>query len=46
VIEPNETMYHPVLDEQIIAIGETFRFSIIDADSENAIYATDVLMEP
>ncbi|WP_406657128.1 type IV pilin N-terminal domain-containing protein [Methanolobus sp. ZRKC2] len=42
----NETMYHPVLDDQVVVIGETFHVSIIDVASENTIFSTDVVMKP
>ena len=45
-IEPNVTMYHPVLGEQVVVIGETFRFAIVDIASENTVFATQVVMEP
>jgi hypothetical protein len=36
----------PALGEQVVMVGETFHLSIIDINTENTIYATDVVMEP
>jgi flagellin-like protein len=37
---------NPALGEQVVLVGETFHLSIIDINTENTIYATDVVMEP
>ena len=34
------------LDEQVIMVGETFEFSLVDVNTENAIFTTNVIMEP
>jgi flagellin-like protein len=35
-----------LLGDQVVMVGETFEFALIDINTENTIYSTNVVMEP
>jgi flagellin-like protein len=42
--DPGQKGY--LLGDQVIMVGETFEFALVDINTENTIFATNVVMEP
>ncbi|MDI3485781.1 MAG: archaeal type pilus assembly protein PilA [Methanolobus sp.] len=46
VYAPDPSLTGYLLGDQVVMVGETFEFALIDINTENTIYSTNVVMEP